>query len=170
MSLFIDWQTTADGVETQVSVPVFNAALQLTFHGDVITDASWLVSESVLIGVVNEVANQVARYLMAPDSVELRVKLLVQGSEYARAVWLQLLRIPAGSILTYTDLAIQLGSGPRAIARACRDNPYAGLIPCHRVTAKNGVGGFMGQRTGPFVELKRRILEFESVRSAMVVE
>ncbi|MBS3963117.1 MAG: methylated-DNA--[protein]-cysteine S-methyltransferase [Methylomonas sp.] len=168
MTLFIDWQTLAHGPKTTIAVPVFDAGLHLVLRNDVITDASWCVSPPAAMNCpIHGIADQVAHYFAAPDRVDLHLKLLRQGSDYARSVWQQLLLIPAGTTLTYAELATKLGSGPRAVARACRDNPYAGLIPCHRVVAKTGVGGFMGQRSGPFVALKQRILVFESTQHSI---
>jgi methylated-DNA-[protein]-cysteine S-methyltransferase len=72
-----------------------------------------------------------------------------------------LLNIPCGQVISYLQLAQKISSGPRAVAQACRNNPYAGIIPCHRVVAKAGIGGFMGQSQGPMVQLKRQLLDYE---------
>jgi methylated-DNA-[protein]-cysteine S-methyltransferase len=126
----------------------------------VITDASWHIhGESAL--ALSPLALQVQRYLLNPTQTELHLTLLRQGSAYSNGVWAALLAIPVGQTLTYSEIARTLSSGPRAVAGACRNNPYAGIIPCHRVVARNGVGGFMGHADGAFVALKRRLLEYE---------
>jgi len=56
-----------------------------------------------------------------------------------------LLVIPAGRTTTYGDLANKLQSSPRAIGQACKKNPLAIFIPCHRVVGKNNCGGYMGR-------------------------
>ena len=160
MPLNIVWQTVASGDASAVSVPLLDAELTLTLVGEVVIDSSWQLGvESA--GALSPLAAQVRRYLLNPAGTELNVTLLSQGSAYSNAVWRALLAIPVGEIQTYSGLARMLNSGPRAVAGACRNNPYAGIIPCHRVVAKNGVGGFMGQAEGEFVELKRRLLEYE---------
>ncbi|MCI5050272.1 MAG: methylated-DNA--[protein]-cysteine S-methyltransferase [Rickettsiales bacterium] len=77
---------------------------------------------------------------------ELPITLDVeQGTELQRAVWDELLRIPYGETITYSELAKRVGkpTAVRAVASACGKNPMPLLIPCHRVVAKDGtLGGF----------------------------
>jgi AraC family transcriptional regulator of adaptative response/methylated-DNA-[protein]-cysteine methyltransferase len=81
------------------------------------------------------------------------------GTDFQVAVWKLLRRIPRGETRTYSELARELGSGPRAIARACASNKLAGVIPCHRVIREDGHLG--GYRWG--IERKHRLLEMEAV-------
>jgi len=53
-----------------------------------------------------------------------------------------LLAIPSGEVCTYGELARKLGTSPRAMGQALGANPLPILIPCHRVVAANGLGGF----------------------------
>jgi methylated-DNA-[protein]-cysteine S-methyltransferase len=66
-------------------------------------------------------------------------------------------------VISYTDLANRVSSGARAVANACRDNPFPGIIPCHRVVAINGLGGYMGDTRGELFEIKNKLLRLESV-------
>ncbi|MFC7096094.1 methylated-DNA--[protein]-cysteine S-methyltransferase [Halobaculum marinum] len=66
--------------------------------------------------------------------------------------------IPYGETRTYGELAADLGNAPQPVGAACGRNPIPLLIPCHRVVAADGVGGFSAEG-GP--ELKRRLLEHE---------
>lgn len=162
MPLTIDWCSGSEPLFTYVDVVVFDAELRLTLAGEVIVDASWQIRDNNSEPQTSsELAERVKRYLLAPDREFLHVKLLEQGSSYYRRVWQAMLQIPLGETLSYSALAGQLDSGARAVARACSGNPYAGLIPCHRVVAKSGIGGFMGYTSGEMVELKRRILDAE---------
>lgn len=162
MPLAIAWSSGAHDRHSYASVAVFDAELRLTLAGDVIIDASWRIpSHDGVSQDESDLVLQVQRYLLAPDRELLQVKLLDQGSAYHRRVWQALLKIPLGHTVSYSALAEQLGSGARAVAGACKANPYAGLIPCHRVIAKSGIGGFMGYSSGEMVELKRRILATE---------
>ena len=53
--------------------------------------------------------------------------------------------IPYGETRSYGDLAGVTGSAPRAVGRACGKNPIPIVIPCHRVLAKGGLGGYSGE-------------------------
>jgi len=84
------------------------------------------------------------------------------GSVFCQTVWRALLTVPYGSTITYGQLAKWLDSAPRAVAQACRRNPLPLLIPCHRVVAANGIGGYAGETTGPLVARKRWLLDHEA--------
>lgn len=162
MPLAIDWTPAVHDSPAYASVAVFGAELRLTLSGDVIVDASWVISPHDPVSQDRaDLALRVQAYLLDPERQALHVKLLEQGSAYHRRVWQALLEIPLGQSVSYSGLAEQLHSGARAVAGACKANPYAGLIPCHRVVAKSGIGGFMGHSSGEMVELKRRILASE---------
>ena len=53
-------------------------------------------------------------------------------------------KIPYGETRCYGDLAAAIGSAPRAVGGACGKNPIPIVIPCHRVLAKGGIGGYSG--------------------------
>ncbi|WP_404296133.1 methylated-DNA--[protein]-cysteine S-methyltransferase [Halomonas sp.] len=80
------------------------------------------------------------------------------GSDFQRQVWAALLRIPWGETRTYGELARRLGreGAARAVGTANGANPLPLLIPCHRVVAASGLGGYSGG-----LALKRRLLEME---------
>jgi len=71
-----------------------------------------------------------------------------------------LMDIPFGEVRTYGDIAKKLSSGPRAVGQALGANPLPILIPCHRVVAANGLGGFGGG-----LSWKKRLLKLEGAIS-----
>ncbi len=83
------------------------------------------------------------------------------GTPFQLTVWERLLAIPPGETRTYGDIASELGTSPRAVGGACRANPIVLLIPCHRVVAASGEGGFAGQRSGTWPAIKHRLLVLE---------
>jgi methylated-DNA-[protein]-cysteine S-methyltransferase len=83
------------------------------------------------------------------------------GTAYQRAVWKALIDIPPGEARTYGQLVPQEGGCARAIAGACRANPWPILVPCHRVVAQDGLGGYYGATTGRPMEIKRWLLRHE---------
>ncbi|MER2491071.1 methylated-DNA--[protein]-cysteine S-methyltransferase [Catenovulum sediminis] len=86
----------------------------------------------------------------------------LDGTDFQFKVWSQLNHIPYGEALTYGELANQVSTSARAIGGACRHNPIPIVIPCHRVIAANGIGGYSGQwRLGVKVDVKRWLLQHE---------
>jgi methylated-DNA-[protein]-cysteine S-methyltransferase len=84
-----------------------------------------------------------------------------QGTPFQLRVWRALLAIPAGQPTTYGALAKQLGTAARAVGQACGANPLPILIPCHRVLAANGLGGFMHASSGAPLDVKTWLLAHE---------
>lgn len=107
------------------------------------------------------VCAQIKRYLQHPAE-PFHFPVLTQGTAFQQRVWQAIAAIPVGEVRTYSQLAAQLGSGPRAVANACGANPLPIVIPCHRVVAKNGLGGFMqGKQNGLLI--KQWLLKHECV-------
>jgi methylated-DNA-[protein]-cysteine S-methyltransferase len=84
--------------------------------------------------------------------------LMPAGSPFQRRVWAAMQQIPHGQTRSYGELAMEVGSAPRAIGGACGRNPIPIVIPCHRVLGRNGLGGYSG---GAGLATKRRLLELE---------
>ncbi|HEX8345977.1 MAG TPA: methylated-DNA--[protein]-cysteine S-methyltransferase [Actinoplanes sp.] len=85
---------------------------------------------------------------------------MVRGSEFERAVWAELSRIPYGTMRTYGEIAAALGDpgAARAVGTACNRNPVPVIVPCHRVVGAGGkLVGFGGG-----LDRKRRLLELEA--------
>lgn len=86
-----------------------------------------------------------------------------EATEFHKAVWGELLKIPYGHTSTYLAIAENLGDpkAVRAVGQANRSNPIAIIVPCHRCIAKNGdlQGYFYG------LDMKRRLLELENPQS-----
>lgn len=83
------------------------------------------------------------------------------GTPFQLRVWQALVAIPPGAPLTYGALARQLGTAARAVGQACGSNPLPILIPCHRVVAANGLGGFMHAAAGAPLDVKAWLLAHE---------
>ncbi len=97
----------------------------------------------------------------ADGRVGIELPLNLAGTAFQRRVWAALQRIPAGETTTYGALAEELGTGARAIGQACRNNPCPIVVPCHRVVARQGLGGFAGDRSGRRLAVKRWLLRHE---------
>ncbi|OUJ14781.1 methylated-DNA--[protein]-cysteine S-methyltransferase [Acetobacter sp. DsW_063] len=66
------------------------------------------------------------------------------GTSYQKRVWDELLKIPAGEVRTYAQVAAAAGGSSRSVGQAVGRNPIPILIPCHRVVAAQGIGGYSG--------------------------
>jgi len=87
----------------------------------------------------------------------------VKGSPFQIRVWKALLRVPSGSLSTYSRIAEAIGTpgAARAVGIAVGSNPVAYLIPCHRVIRETGIVG--GYRWNP--DRKRALIAWESARN-----
>ena len=85
--------------------------------------------------------------------------LKISGTEFQKAVWKKLQKIPYGQTRSYVNIAIQIGSAKscRAVGTANKKNNFPILIPCHRVIKSTGeTGGYAGGS-----EMKKFLLELE---------
>ncbi len=112
--------------------------------------------------IVKLAAEQVAAYFS--DSYHyFNLPVVLKGTTFQRRVWQVISGIPTGQVLTYGEIATEVGSGARAVANACGANYLPLVIPCHRVVAKNGLGGFMKNKPNG-EKIKKWLLKHEGVR------
>lgn len=110
----------------------------------------------------NQLIAELATYFKNPQHT-FRAAFQLTGSPFQQRVWRALQEIPSGQALTYGELAKKLNSSPRAIGQACRTNPVPIFIPCHRVIAKNGTGGYAGKTGGKMLDIKQWLLAHENL-------
>lgn len=86
-------------------------------------------------------------------------------SVFAEQIYQVLKQVPRGKVTTYAALARLINSKAyRAVGMVLSKNPYAPVVPCHRVVRSDGtIGGFMGQKAGPTVMKKKKMLEAEGI-------
>jgi len=99
---------------------------------------------------------------MLADLLEQLSKFPIQwpnSGPFTRRIWEELQKIPAGTALTYAELAEAVGNpkAVRAVGQACGSNHLPLLVPCHRVVAEAGPGGF-----GLGLDWKFKLLELEA--------
>jgi methylated-DNA-[protein]-cysteine S-methyltransferase len=90
-----------------------------------------------------EAARQLQAYFDGTLS-RFDLPLAPSGSPFEKRVWAAMQKIPYGETRCYGDLAADISSAPRAVGGACGKNPIPIVIPCHRVLAKAGLGGYSG--------------------------
>jgi len=127
-------------------------------------------SEEYLLGIslgvvkavrANRITEQTKEWLesyLAKEPLEPSIPLLPPNSPFAANVRKVVMAIPFGSCATYGEIAKKAGNpkAARAVGALMRSNPYMILVPCHRIIAKNGLGGYNGG-----LKIKRKLLEFE---------
>jgi methylated-DNA-[protein]-cysteine S-methyltransferase len=109
--------------------------------------------------VLKETASQLDEYFDG-ERTDFDVPMELDGTDFQREVWTELSRIPYGETISYGELARRVGrpSAPRAVGQANGRNPIPVIVPCHRVLASNGIGGYGGG-----LKVKRALLAVEGV-------
>jgi methylated-DNA-[protein]-cysteine S-methyltransferase len=157
MPFIIQWIDNCEGDEKVVRLQTPAGQFAVYFQQDVICKTDWEFTD----GLNHFSEHALNQYWQNPDQA-INIKLLKQGSPYRNQVWAALCQIPFGETMTYSALAKEIGSSARAVGNACRDNPYALFIPCHRVVSTSGMGGYCGQTEGDLLAIKYKLLEFEA--------
>jgi len=157
MPFIIQWVESCSGGEDVASLQTPAGPLTIYSRQGVITKTDWELDACLNRSCEHELS----QYWQNPGK-RINIKLLKQGSAYRNQVWAELCQIPFGETITYSALAQKIGSSARAVGNACRDNPYALFIPCHRVVSVSGMGGYCGQTDGDLMTIKYKLLEFEA--------
>lgn len=114
--------------------------------------------------LARECQRQVHAYLKKPRHHRFDLPLLPAKTPYQQRVRAVVQTLRGGQTLTYGDVARRLGnSSPRAVGGACRANDVPLLVPCHRVVAANGLGGFMGSNGRHCLNIKMQLLRMEGI-------
>ncbi|NGO67410.1 methylated-DNA--[protein]-cysteine S-methyltransferase [Streptomyces boncukensis] len=111
-------------------------------------------------------ARQLGEYFAA-EREEFDLPLALEGTEFQRAVWRELRRIPYGATVSYGELAARLGNpaASRAVGLANGRNPVGIVVPCHRVLGASGsLTGYGGG-----LARKRYLLDFEQSAARLPV-
>lgn len=127
----------------QAEFPKANVRVSTETDGDVLSDAVEKIMEYLTFG---------------KDLKDSKLPLDFQATAFQIKVWKELKAIPFGRVRTYGEVAKRVGlpKATRAVANACGANPFPLVIPCHRVVAKGGLGGY-----GLGLDRKKKLLEKE---------
>ena len=138
--------------------------LGLTIVGGKLTKIQFLSSDAQLLATQDPLAlrtiAKIKKYFYNPK-LQFKLPIQAKGTPLQKKIWRALLRIPCGKTVTYGELARQIGTNPRVIGNACRRNPIPIVIPCHRVIAKTGLGGYCGKTCNKFLKIKNWMLQHE---------
>ncbi|MDB5888682.1 MAG: cysteine methyltransferase [Rhodocyclales bacterium] len=121
-----------------------------------------ILRSTIAPDTINSIERALAAWLDNPGFV-FELPLARSGTPFQQRTWQAISRIPTGEIRTYGELSADIGGTPRAVGQACGANPFPIIVPCHRVVAKSGLGGFANARDGWLLETKRWLLKHEGV-------
>ncbi len=89
--------------------------------------------------------------------VEFNIPVRLKVSPFTEKVLAEVSKIPYGRTAAYSEIAKKLNTSPRAVGQAVKRNPVPVIIPCHRVVAKGGLGGYSAFD----IKIKERLLKLE---------
>lgn len=125
--------------------------------------AKGMQSKSGETALAQNVFEQVKAYLVDARH-RFDLPLIKQGTVFQNKVWTAIEQIPEGATMTYQTLGALIACGsPRAVGGACGANPYPLIVPCHRIVAANGIGGFARHDDGFHIQIKHWLLAHEGV-------
>jgi len=114
--------------------------------------------------LAENIQNKIEKYLRDSSKTNnLKIDVKLDVTPFQEKVLNQLVLIPYGETKTYGEIAKKLKTSPRAVGNACRRNPVPIVIPCHRVVASKGLGGYSGATEGETHDIKRHLLKLEGV-------
>ena len=117
-----------------------------------------LASNHPAAKVLAMAAEQLNEYFQG-KRIQFDIPLDVPGTPFQKAVWQELLRIPYGKTLSYSEVARRIGrdKAVRAVGTANGRNPISIIVPCHRVISSDGsLGGYSGG-----LDIKAKLLDLE---------
>lgn len=161
--------TRAAGVSYQAKLPTQFALLGILAEGGLLAEIVFLPKSGRVLAPQNLLAEQtcaqIERYIDDPE-FEFDLPLASRGTPFQRRVWGKIAAIGPGRTRSYGDLARELGSAARAVGQACGANPLPLVVPCHRVLAASGIGGFAHHQGGFLLTVKRWLLAHEGAAAA----
>lgn len=125
---------------------------------------AWQGAETETTDLLDEAVRQLGAYF-AGRLKSFDLPMRVGGSVFQQKVCAAMQAIPFGETMQYGDIARELGSASQPVGNACGANPLPVLIPCHRVLAANGLGGFSGAGG---VETKVALLRHEGAAGLLI--
>ncbi len=138
------------------SIPSLGCYLLIEWRGELVKR---IYFSQALPTQRSELAEEIAAYLQSGAPCP-EAKLDLSGcTPFQKEIYVAVQAIPRGKTMTYGQVAERAGrpGAARAVGRAMATNPFAILVPCHRVVAKGGLGGYLWGR-----EMKEKLLSLET--------
>jgi methylated-DNA-[protein]-cysteine S-methyltransferase len=140
--------------------------ITFTLEGEAVASLEW--GEAPEAAPDDALAAEVARQIDAYFDRRLEMfdlPLKRASGNFAQAMRQAMINIPLGRTRTYGEIAKDLGVTAQAVGQGCGANKIPIIVPCHRVLAQCGLGGFSGGRG---IETKVALLRLESAASLLI--
>lgn len=149
-----------------VAAPCFKLGARTDESGRIF-EIEFLPPETAIKAPLDDAGRQFveawARYMRDPHTTHFSLPFATRGTLFQQRVWHAISEIPPGRTLTYGELAQRVGNVPRAVGQACGANPFPVFVPCHRVLAGKGAGGFAHATGGWLIAAKLWLLSHEGL-------
>lgn len=150
-------------MKRQIKVDTPLGLLYVVFYGTAVVGISFTEDFNIEVthletSIDYDVAKQLSDYFEGKRTYfDFAVELI--GSKFQQVVWLELMKIPYGTVTTYGEIARRIGKplASRAVGMACNRNPLLLVVPCHRVVGANGK--LVGFACG--MNIKKYLLDLE---------
>ncbi len=156
--------TDEPNYDAVIETPIASISLGIVVAEDALLTIALLARRQRPLLPSNAMSREVVRQLRAyftDPQWQFSLPITPQGTPFQQRVWQFMCSIPVGETRRYGDVAQALNSAPRAVGGACRHNPVPLVVPCHRIVAANGLGGFNGCRDGAELAFKQWLLKHE---------
>ncbi len=135
-----------ESIVQYVSSPV--GTLLIRTDGKAVIEISFAPTKSPTLSsdpILGRCAQELREYFDG-SRTSFDVPIRAEGTPFQQAVWKAMSAIKKGTTSSYAKVARQAGhpKAARAVGTACKKNPIAVVIPCHRVVASHGFGGYNG--------------------------
>ncbi len=158
-------QKNAGNYHAVIDSPIGKLGIILNEANNAVTHIDFLAKQHKINAPNSPAVKRVCKKIQAyfdKQHTAFDIDTEITGTTFQLRVWKALTKIPAGKVKTYGQLAKQLNTSARAIGNACRQNPVPLIIPCHRIVASSGMGGFSGKTSGKPLQIKEWLLEHEA--------
>lgn len=148
----------------QAKLPTPFCVIGVRTEGDEIAEIVFLPKKETALPPQNKLTQEARQQLkayLAQPGYRFDLPLKKVGTTYQHRVWQKINAIPSGQTRSYGSIAKELRSGPRAVGQACGANYFPLIIPCHRVVASQGLGGFANNDGGFHLSIKKWLLAHE---------
>ncbi len=152
------------GADYQAKLPTPFALLGIRTEGGMLAEITFLPKSGGAFAPRDRLAARACALIecyLEDSGFCFDLPIASRGTPFQRRVWRKIAAIGPGRTRSYGEIARELGSSPRAVGQACGANPVPLVVPCHRVLAAGGLGGFAHHQGGFHLSVKRWLLAHE---------